>query len=139
MAKVRPVGANPDSVGKSAWRQMRAQTLIDDFDQWRDILDVVSRYAAADCKNPKTLGCCHQLDELFAVTFEIHENRFLAAAITVDVVDVEIIAQLGVHKGRYNHGHAEAISRFEYTPLVGIVLSEIFANKFIQQRRTDRA
>src|SRR5262245_31186583 len=59
MAEVRPVGADPNTVGKSAWRQVCTHPLIDDFYQRCDILDVVSRYAAADCKNPKTLGRYH--------------------------------------------------------------------------------
>src|SRR5215510_3509143 len=59
MAEVRPVGTDPNTVSKSAWRQVCTHPLIDDFDQGRDILDVVSWYAAADCKNPKTLGRCH--------------------------------------------------------------------------------
>src|SRR5262245_1173641 len=46
VAEVRPVGADPNSVGKSAWRQRRTHPLVDDFDQRRDILDVVSRHAA---------------------------------------------------------------------------------------------
>src|SRR5215813_2888957 len=59
MAEVRPVGTDPNAVSKSAWRQICTHPLIDDFYQRCDILDVVSRYAAADCKNPKTLGRCH--------------------------------------------------------------------------------
>src|SRR5262245_24504681 len=59
MAEVRPVGADSNSVGKSAWRQVCTHPLIDDFYQGRNILDVVSWYTAADRKNPKTLGCCH--------------------------------------------------------------------------------
>jgi hypothetical protein len=51
--EVRPVG-QICSIGKSAWRQICAQTLIDDFVGARH-LDVVSRYAAADCKS-QTLG-----------------------------------------------------------------------------------
>src|SRR5262245_16341568 len=59
MAEVRPVGADSNSVGKSAWRQVCTHPLIDDFYQGRNILDVVSRYSSADCKDPKTLVRCH--------------------------------------------------------------------------------
>src|SRR5882724_11477393 len=80
MTEVRSVGADPNSVGKSARRQVRAQTLIDDLDERRDILDVVTRYAATDCKNAETLGRCHQLDKHSAVALKIDQNWSLAAA-----------------------------------------------------------
>ena len=54
-------------------------------------------------------------------------------------MDVEIVAQLRVHKGRYKDRYTEEIGGFQYAPLVGIVLGEIFADKFVQNRWADRA
>ena len=112
MTEVRSVRTDPNSVGESARRQVRAQTLIDDLDERRDILDVVTRYAAADCKNAETLGRRHQLDKHSAVALKIDQNWSLAAAFTLDVVDIEIVAQLRVHKRRHKDGHAAEIGGF---------------------------
>ena len=92
MAEVRPVGADPNTVGESARRQFGAQTLVDNFNERRDVLNIVSRHAAADGKNPKTFGRRYQLDQLSAIVFEIHEDRLFAAAFALEIVNVEIVA-----------------------------------------------
>ena len=139
MAEVRAVGANSNAVSKSARWQSRAQALIDDFDQRCHILDIVSRYAAADCENAKTPGGSNQFHQLFAIDFEVDEERLLAAPFSLDVVDIEVVTELRVDKRRDKDRHAVEVGGLQDAALVGIILCKMFPHESVQQRRANGA
>ncbi len=79
-------------------------------------------------KIPKRFEAGDEPNQFFAVPFQVHQDRLLAAPPPFDVVNINVVPQLRVDESRHEHRHAMEISRFQNAAIVRIIFRKMLAD-----------